>query len=97
MEDRVTDLLKHFRDKSEISVDQCKYLSPLGSRPETIYDLVKDRETVADGLPSFRPILSATNILTFKALVTMLEPLTTNECIIKDSFPFAKEVLILNL
>ena len=50
---------------------------------------------VVDNLPKFRLILSAINtpgyILT-KFLIPILEPLTQNEFIIKDSFSFAKDI-----
>ena len=95
MENQVTDVLKNLRDKKEISIEQYKDLSPSGSRPGIIYCLGKVHKIVTDGLPSFRPILSAISTPTYKLakfLVPMLEPLTTNECTIKDSFTFAEEL-----
>ena len=95
MENRITDVLKNLRDKREISIEQYKDLSPSGSRPGIIYGLAKVHKIVTDGLPSFRPILSAISTPTYKLakfLVPMLEPLTTNEYTIKDSFTFAKEL-----
>ena len=65
-----------------------------------MYGLAKVHKIVTDDLPCFRPILSAICIPTYKLakfLIPMVEPLTTNECTIKDSFIFAEEVLILNL
>ena len=49
-----------------------------------------------DGCPPFRPILSALRTLTYKLakfLVPILEPLTTNKYIVKDSFNFATEIV----
>ena len=102
MENRVTDILKNFRDKKEISIEQNKDLSPLGSRTGIMFDLPKVHQTATDVLPSFRPILSAISTPKYKLakfLVPMLEPLTTNEYTITDSFTFAEELqsLILNL
>ena len=102
MENGVTDVLKNFRDKKEISIEQYKDLSHLGSRTGIMYDLPKVHQTATDGLPSFRPILSAISTPKYKLakfLVPMLEPLTTNEYTITDSFTFAEELqsLILNL
>ena len=60
-----------------------------------MYGLDKVHKIVTDGLPSFRPILSPTVTLTYKLakfLVPILEPLTINEYIIKDSFTFAEEL-----
>ena len=48
-----------------------------------------------DGCPTFRPILSALQIPTYnlaKFLVLILNPLTKNEYIVKDSFQFAEEI-----
>ena len=45
MENRVTDILKNFRDKKEISIEQNKDLSPLGSRTEIMFDLPKVHQT----------------------------------------------------
>ena len=95
MESRVTDVLKNLRDKNEISIEQYKDLSPSGSRPGIMYGLAKVHKIVRDGLPSFRPILSAIGTPTYKLakfLVPILEPLTTNEYTIKDSFTFAEEL-----
>ena len=55
---------------------------------------MKVHQVVTDVLASFRPILSAISTPTFKLakfLVPMLEPLTTNEYKIKDSFAFSEE------
>ena len=95
MENRVTNVLKNFRDKKQISSEQYKDLSPLVSRPGIMYGLAKVHKIVTDGLPSFRPILSTIGTPTYKLakfLVPLLELLTTNECTIKDSFTFAEEL-----
>ena len=95
MENSVTDVLKNIRDKKEISSEQYKDLSPSGSRPGIMYGLTKLHQIVADGLPSFRPILSAIVTPTFKLskfLVPILQPLTTNEYTIKESFTFTEEL-----
>ena len=96
MESRVTNVLKNLRDKKEISIEQYKDLSPSGSRPGIMYGLAKVHKIVRDGLPSIRPILSAIGTPTYKLakfLVPILEPLTTNEYTIKDSFTFAEDSL----
>ena len=86
MENRVTDVLRNLRDKKEISSEQYKI---------DMYDLDKVHRIVKDGLPSFRPILSAIGTPTYKLakfLVPILESLTTNEYTIKASFTFAEEL-----
>ena len=93
MENRVTDVLKNLRDKKEIASEQYKDLSPSVSRPGIMYGLPKVHKIVTDGLPSFRPILSAIGTPTYKLakfLVPILEPLATNEYTIKNSFTFAE-------
>ena len=62
-------------------------------KPGIMYDLAKVHKIFIDGLPSFRPILSAIGTPTYKLakfLVPVLEPLTTNEYTVKDTFTFAK-------
>ena len=66
MENRVTNVLENLRDKKEISIERYKDLSPSGSRPGIMYGLVKIHKIVTDGLPSFRPILSAICTPTYK-------------------------------
>ena len=81
MENRVTDNLKNLRDKKEISIEQYKGLSPSGSKPGMMYGSAKVHKIATDGLPSFRPILSAIGTSTCKFtkfLVSMLQSLTTN-------------------
>ena len=95
MENRVTDVLKNFREKKEISIAQYKDLSTSGSRPGITYGSAKVNKIVTHGHPSFRPILSTIGTPTYKLaefLVLMLEQLTTNEYTIKNSFTFSKEL-----
>ena len=70
-----------------------KDLSCSDSKHGIIYGLAKIHKTVTDGLPSFKPFLSAIGTPIYKHaqfLVPMLEPLTTNEYTFKDSFTFAE-------
>ena len=95
MENRVGDVLENLRDKKQISIEQYKDLSLWGSRPGIMYGSAKVHKIVTDGLPSFRPILSAIGTPTYKLakfFLPILEPLTTNEYTIKDSFTFAEEL-----
>ena len=94
MENRVTHVLKHLTNKNEISIEQYKDLNSSGSRPGIKYGSAIVRKIVTDGLPSFKPILSAMDIPIYKLakfLVPMLEPLTINEYTIKDSPTFSEE------
>ena len=94
MENRITHVLKHLRDKNEISIEQYKDLNSSGSRPGIKYGSAIVHKIVTDGLPSFKPILSAMDIPIYKLakiLVPMLEPLTINEYTVKDSPTFGEE------
>ena len=79
MENRITDVLKKLKNKTIISEKKYKDLYPVGSSPGILYDRAKIHKPVKDGIPSFRPILSAIG--------------TLNEYTIKDSFSFAEELL----
>ena len=60
-----------------------------------MYGLANVHKIITDGLPSFRAILSAIGTSTCKIakfLILTLEPLTSNEYTIKDSFTFAEEL-----
>ena len=60
-----------------------------------MYGLAKVHKIITDVLPSFRSILSAIDTPTYKLakfLVPILEPLSTNEYTIKDSFTFAEKL-----
>ena len=66
------------------------------TRPGIMYGSCKVHKTSVGNCPSFRPILSALNTLTYKLakfLVPILTPLTTNEFTVKDSFHFAEEIV----
>ena len=95
MESRVTDVLKNLRDKKEIPIEQYIDLSPSGSRRGIMYGSGKVHKIVTYSLPFFRPILSAIGTPIYKLskfLVPVLEPLTTSECTIQDSFTFTEEL-----
>ena len=96
MEERIIRLLKSLEDQGEISEKEKKDLYPSGSQPGVLYGLAKIHKALEDGIPSFRPILSAIGTPTYKLAKfcdQLLKPLTNNEYTIKDSFSFAKEVL----
>ena len=61
-----------------------------------MYGSSKVHKASVENCLSFRPILSALNIPTYKLakfLVSILKPLTTNEFTVKDSFHFAEEIV----
>ena len=72
-----------------------KSLKQVGIRAGVMYSSCNvHKASVGNCLP-FRQILSALNTPTYKLakfLVPILEPLTTNEFTVKDSFHFAEEI-----
>ena len=87
MENRISDVLKKLKNKKVISEKKYEDLYPVGSSPRILYGLAKIHKPVKDGVPPFRPILSAIGTPTYKlskVVVPLLTPLTLNEYAIKD-------------
>ena len=66
-----------------------------GSKTGILHGFGKIHETLEDGIPIIRPILSAIGTPTYKLAKLcskLLKSITTNEYTIKDSFPFIKKV-----
>ena len=96
MKNRITEVLKKLKEKQQISEKKYMTLHPVGSRPGILYGRAKMHKPIKDGVPPFRPILSDIGTPTYKLakfFVPLLAPLTSNEYTIKDSFPFAEELL----
>jgi len=93
----IKNFLKTLRDNSTISDQAFAKMVPIGSSPGILYGLCKVHKKVPTGdkCPPFRPILSAIGTVSYnlaKFLVPILEPLTTNQFVCKDSFAFAAEI-----
>ena len=89
-EKRVTDLLKKLKNKNAISEETYNKLRPVGSKPGTLYGSAKVHKPLINGLPPFRPILSATGTPTYtlaKFLVAVLSDITQNEFMLKILSP----------
>ena len=89
MEERIIDFLKNLEDQGEISVKEKRDLYPSVSQPGVLYGLAKIHKALEDGIPSFRPILSAIGTPAYKLPKFwdhLLKSLTNNEYLIKDSF-----------
>ena len=72
-----------------------KNIKPVGSRSDVLYGLGKVHKETKNGLPPFRPILSAISTPTYKLakfLLPFLTLLTQNEYTVTDSFHFAEEI-----
>ena len=82
MVNRITDVLKKLKKKKIISEKKYEDIYPVGSNPGILYSRVKIHKPINDGVPSFRPILSAIGAPTYKLckfFVSLLKPLTLNE------------------
>ena len=86
-EKRVTDLLKKFKNKNAISEETYNKLRTVGSKPGTLYGSAKVYKPLINGLPPFKPTLSAIGTSTCKLpkfLVPVLSYTTQNEFIVND-------------
>ena len=95
LEKRITSDLKLLKDKEIIDKATYKNIKPVGSKPGVVYGLGKVHKVTKNGLPLFRPILSAISSPTYKLakfLLPFLVLLTQNEYIVTNSFLFAKEI-----
>ena len=95
MENKIVQLLKRLKEKQEISDKVYNELYHTRSKPGILYGLCKIHKSIVDGVPPFRPILSAIGTPTYKLakfFVPLLVPLTYNQYTIKDSFLFCEEL-----
>ena len=91
--------MKKLKNKNAISEETYNKLRPVGSKPGTLYGSAKVHKPLINGLPPFRPILSAIGTPTYKLakfLVPVLSDITQNEFTVKDSFTFVDEILTQN-
>ena len=92
---RITSELKLLKDKEIIDKSIYKSIKPVGSRPGILYGSGKIHKKTRNGIPPFRPILSAIGTPTYnlaKFLLKFLTPSTANEFTVIDSFHFAEEI-----
>ena len=97
LEKKITSDLKLLKDEETIDKATYKNIKPVGSRPGVLYGLGKVHKEINNGLPPFRPILSAIGTPTYKLakfLLPFLTPLTQNEYTVTDSFHFAEEMFL---
>ena len=96
LEKRNTSELKLLKDKEIIDKSAYKSIKLVMSRPGILYGLGKIYKETRNGVPPFRPILSAIGTSTYKLakfLLKFLTPSTANEFTDIDSFRFAKEIV----
>ena len=95
LEKKITSDLKLLKDEEIIDKATYKNIKPVGSRPGVLYRLGKVHKEINNGIPPFRPILSAIGTPTHKLakfLLPFLSPLTQNEYTVTDSFHFVEEI-----
>ena len=96
MEKRIKSTIKKLLDSKKISKKIHDSIYPIGSRPGILYGLAKTHSPTNNGLPPFRPILSAVGTPTYnlaKFLLPIMSKISLNDYTIKNSFNFAREVV----
>ena len=91
--------MKKLNNKKAISEETYNKLRPVGSKPGTLYGSAKVHNPLINGLPQFRPILSAIGTPSYKLakfLVPVLSDITQNEFTVNYSFTFVDEILTQN-
>ena len=69
--------MKKFKNKNTISEETYNKLRTVGSKPGTLYGSAKVYKPLINGLPPFRPILSAIDTPPYK-LTKFLLPILSN-------------------
>ena len=95
-EKNISSYLKRLGKSGTLSIKQYKKSQAVGSRPGILYGLCKVHQAITDICPPFRPILSAVGTPSYKLakfLVRKLSSITFNEFTVKDSVPFAEEMV----
>ena len=95
IEERIKNCLSPLYEKNVFDDHLHKSLLPVGSQPGKLYGLCKVHKEAIDGCPPFRPIISAINTPSYnlaKFLLPILEPITKNYFVIKDSFSFVEDI-----
>ena len=87
--------LSQLEAKNSIDEAQRKHLSPKGPSPARLYGSPNVHKPLIDGLPKYRPIISQIGASTYnlaKFLLTFIQPHTTNEYTVRDSFHFVSMI-----
>ena len=95
LEDRINNFLRSLRDTNIISDSTYKSLYASGSSPSILYALAKIHKL---DIP-FRPILAAYRTAVYKLakfFVPLIEPFTSNEYTVRNSYDFYDSVIVLN-
>ena len=79
-----------------MSEETRRHLKPEETRPGIMYGSCRVHKKYVDGCPTFGPLLSFLQSPTYrleKYLVPILDPLTTNKYVVKNSLNFTTEIL----
>ena len=98
-EKEINILLNDLFERDVFTKQELRNLKPHGSQPGILYGLCKVHKTVTEGIPPFRPILSAINTPSYrlaKYFVPILAEFTENNFVVKDSFSFSTDVGLQN-
>ena len=93
----IKDCLDDLYDNNYLANADHKNLIPVGSKPGVMYGLCKVHKynSSTKDIPPFRPILSAIGTATYNLamfFVPFLKEFTVNECTVRGSFSFCKEI-----
>ena len=91
MEDKLMRLLRKLLNNKVITKDTYNYVSPSGSSPGILYGLPKVHKKECP----MRPILNTIGTFNYnlaKFFVPIIEPVTTNQFTLKNSYEFVKEL-----
>ena len=92
---RIKNQLLPLKEKNVLDDNIYSKILPVGSQPGKLYGLCKVHKEVVSGCPPFRPIISAIKTPTYhlaKFLLPILEPISKNDFVIKDSFSFVENI-----
>ena len=95
MDNKFVEFLKWLKEKQEIFDKAYNEIYPTGSKRGILYSHGKIHKSIIDGVPRFRPALSAIRTCTYRLaqfLLPLLKPLTYNQFTMKDSFCSCKEL-----
>ena len=87
----VDNFLSELVEKGSLSDAEREKLTPNGPNPARLYGLPKVHKPLVDGLPKYRPIISQIGSPAYKIekfLLEFVQPFTTNEFTVKDTFHF---------
>ena len=93
--EKVDEVLRSLVRRKSISESEKIKLSPDGPNPARLYGSPKIHKPLVDNLPKYRPIISQIGTCTYeiaKFLLPFIQPHTTNNYTVKDTFHFVSMI-----